>query len=76
MGSESSGVRLVGYVTVGVVAIGGIGTALVAAAVAPEQSHLVMLFMPLVAITSLGMTVAWAGFALLVFIRTRFQKFQ
>ena len=76
MGSEGSAVRLVGYVIVSVVAFGGIGTALVAAAVAPDQSHLVMLFMPLVAITSLGMTLAWAGFAVLVFIRTRFQKFR
>ena len=75
MGSEGSAVRLVGYMVVGVVAFGGIGTALVAAAVAPDQSHLVMLFMPLVAITSVGMALAWAGFALLVFIRTRFQKF-
>lgn len=76
MGSEGSAVRLLGYAMVGVVAFGGIGTALVAAAVPPEQSRLVILFMPLVAITSLGMTFAWAGFALLAFIRTRFQKFQ
>lgn len=76
MGSEGSAVRLVGHAMVGVVAFGGIGTALVAAAVAPEQSHLVVLFVALVAITSVGMTVAWAGFALLVLFRTRFQRFR
>ncbi len=74
MGSEGSAVRLLGYVVVGVVAFGGIGTVLVAAAAGPEQSHFVMLFMPLVAITSIGMTLAWVGFALFVFIRKRSQK--
>lgn len=74
MGSKGSAVWLLGCVVVGVVAFGGIGTVLVAVVVAPEQSRFVMLFMPLVAITSIGMTLAWVGFALFVFIRTRFQR--
>jgi hypothetical protein len=66
--------RVIGYLVVGVVALGVLGTLFVNAVANTSRFDTVTLFLPAVIFTATGLITAWAIMSLSLFIRSRFIK--
>ena len=69
MGGDRYLTRGFGYLVLGVTSLALVGAALVAATVPSNHVDLMFLFMPLFAVSVIGMVVVWAGVAFSELIR-------